>query len=54
MEQKFEYFDLESGKEHYKLIQLYRCVSKEYPTIDIGTYFGFSAIAAHFDKVINT
>jgi hypothetical protein len=51
----FEYFDLESGKEHYKLINyISSCVSKEYPIIDIGTYFGFSAIAAHFDdnKVI--
>lgn len=44
-----KYFDLEAGKEHYKLIAYLatQITGKQY--IDIGTYFGFSALALSLD-----
>lgn len=48
------YFNLEAGKEHYKLIA-YLSKFTENRIIDIGTYFGFSALAASFyNKQVTT
>lgn len=45
----FEYFNLEAGKEHYKIIAyLTGCMNNDKPVCDIGTYFGFSALALAF------
>jgi hypothetical protein len=51
----FNYFNLETGKEHYKLLSyIASYMNKDLPIIDIGTYFGFSAAALNFygNKVI--
>lgn len=42
----FQYFNLDSGKEHYKLLAyLANQFDKDMTHIDIGTYMGFSAVA---------
>ncbi len=51
----FQYFNLDSGKEHYKLLAyLANQFDKETLLADIGTYMGFSAVAlaANGHKVI--
>ena len=40
-----EYFTADAGKEHYKLLAYLSSVIDENFYVDIGTYFGFSAIA---------
>jgi len=48
------YFNLEAGKEHYKLIA-YLSKFTENQIIDIGTYFGFSALASSlYNKPVTT
>ena len=40
-----DYFAADAGKEHYKLLAYLSTVMQEKSYIDIGTYYGFSAIA---------
>lgn len=44
-EKNAEYFVGVAGKEHYKLLAYLSCAIDEKFYIDIGTYYGFSAIA---------
>jgi hypothetical protein len=46
----FKYFNLEAGKEHYKLLAYLSTVITSKKIIDIGTYFGFSATAFAYNK----
>lgn len=46
----FQYFNLEAGKEHYKLLAYLSTVISSKKIIDIGTYFGFSATAFAYNK----
>ena len=46
----FQYFNLEAGKEHYKLLAYFSKVLKCKSLIDIGTYLGFSAAAMSYDE----
>jgi predicted O-methyltransferase YrrM len=56
-EQNKQYFNLDAGKEHYKLLAFFaKNIKTEKPLIDIGTYYGFSAAALSTDtnkKVIS-
>ena len=45
------YFDLEAGKEHYRLLAwLSLQLEKNEIVYDIGTYLGFSAIALSYNR----
>ena len=46
----FKYFDLEAGKEHYRLLSYFSKTLKCKKLIDIGTYLGFSAAALSYDS----
>jgi predicted O-methyltransferase YrrM len=56
-DQNLQYFELEAGKEHYKLLSFFaKELKTTKPLFDIGTYFGFSATALGVDaskKVIS-
>lgn len=45
----FQYFNLEAGKEHYKLLAYLSKTLECKKLIDIGTYLGYSAVALSFD-----
>lgn len=45
-----QYFDLDAGKEHYKLIAYIAQQLSSGFFVDIGTYFGFSAAALSVSK----
>lgn len=45
-DQNKQYFNLDSGQEHYKILAFFaQTLNTNKPLIDIGTYFGFSATA---------
>jgi len=47
----YDFFKLEAGKEHYKLLSyISTCFNSNDILIDIGTYFGFSALALSYNK----
>jgi hypothetical protein len=48
-EKNAEFFHKDVGKEHYKLLAYLSSILNEKLIIDIGTYFGFSAIALSFN-----
>ena len=45
----FQYFNLEAGKEHYKLLAYFSKVLTCKKLVDIGTYLGFSSVALSYD-----
>ena len=45
-----QYFNMESGKEHYRLIAYLASLLENKRFVDIGTFHGFSALALSFDK----
>lgn len=45
----FQYFNLEAGKEHYKLLAYLSQTLKCRKLVDIGTYLGYSAVALSFN-----
>lgn len=49
-EQNKHFFNLEAGKEHYKLLAHLSNSLNDATIIDIGTYFGFSALAMSMNE----
>lgn len=49
-EQNKHFFNLEGGKEHYKLLGYISSIINDITIIDIGTYFGFSALAMSMNE----
>lgn len=49
-QQNSKFFNLEAGKEHYKLLAYLSKELKCQKLIDIGHYFGFSSVALSFDE----
>ena len=45
-----QYFTLDAGTEHYKLIAYLSTLFENKNYIDIGTFYGFSALALSYDK----
>lgn len=52
----FQYFNLEGGKEHYKILAYFSKTLKCKKLVDIGTYLGFSSVALSYDdsKTVET
>jgi predicted O-methyltransferase YrrM len=45
----FQYFNMEAGKEHYKVLAYISKVLNMKKLIDIGTYLGFSSVALSYN-----